>query len=92
MAAIAEPLTRACLIRQGPHCENHGDPYTWTVVVKFMSSDHVELVGIDAPVTKTVWRDVMNELHRLGVKRFLIHRIGNEEETWRWLEVRSNGN
>ena len=89
MSATSEVLPRACLIRQGSHCEKHGDPYEWTVVVKFMSSDHAELVGIDAPVTKTVWRDVMQELHRLGIKCFLIHRIRGNERSWRWLKVKN---
>ena len=86
MAAITQHLTS--LIRQGDKCYDHGDPFTWSATVRWINGDSVELIGVDAPMTKSVWRDVMNELHRLGIKRFLIHRRRGQSQSWRWFNVK----
>lgn len=89
MPANIQHLTS--IIRQGEQANEYRAPYTWSATVRWMDTTAVELIGVDAPMTKTIWREVMGLLHELGIEKFLIHRIGDDSESWRWLKVKNYG-
>ena len=89
MAAFTQHVEQRCsVIRQGEDCHGPGDPYTWSATIRWIGEDSVEFLGVDSPMTPTVWREVQAELANQRITRFLIHRRRGDCESWRWIKVK----
>lgn len=65
----------------------YGDPYVWCASVRWLSREDVEILGYTNPVTRGVWRAVMNTCNKSGIKRILAVRYRAGQRIEKWIDV-----
>lgn len=64
------------------------DPFEWTAGVRFIERDTIEICAVDKPVTPGIWRAVVEECRRIGVRTILFKRIKDGEKQTKVVEVK----
>ena len=55
----------------------YGDPYIWSATLKFIDIETVEIVGVDKPITISMYRVIKKALIDMGVVRAIFYRYKN---------------
>ena len=73
----------------------YGDPYDWCGGVVFRTPDEIEIGPYDTKITGQVWKAIIRECQRLGVKRILATtypRGKDGEKRIKWIKVKEPRN
>lgn len=75
----------------------HGDPYHFVLTVRWISDEAVEFLGLlrqggtdgEPIIPHEMWRSILNECARQGIKRIKFVRMTNGVERVRWKLTKS---
>ena len=70
----------------------YGDPYDWCGGVVFRAPDEIEIGPYEKKITPSVWKAIIRECQRLGVKRILATTYPDGrrgEKRLRWIDVKA---
>jgi len=64
--------------------KEYGEPYEWAATVRWLSKDEIEIMGDVAPISCSIYRAIVDECVRLGIKRALrvTYKDGIRKEKW----------
>ena len=77
-------ISRISVVRVFLDDGKYGDPYELSFTIKWIDEDKVEAVGLDKPISLSMWREIRSEFKKLGINKILIHRIKNGKEIRKW--------
>lgn len=70
--------------------KKYGDPY-WGIVIRWINNEEVEIMLQQQKLTTAIYRAVMAEVGKFGIKRLLVRTYpqgSSGPELLRWLEVK----
>jgi len=74
MQVHIEPL--AAVLRVFDGTNNYGDPYEVALTLRYVDQATVEILGLDKPITPSVWRAIREHFIEAGVREVRLRRNG----------------
>lgn len=70
------------VIRVWQDGRKYGEPYEWCASVRYITRDTIEILGYTTKVTPSIWKAVITECQRLGIKKIIgvSYRDGQRRE------------
>jgi hypothetical protein len=68
-----------------------GDPYDWAATIRWIDNEKIELLGVDKPITKSMWMAMQNAFHEVGITSILAMRHTGDKTRERWIKTKRRG-
>lgn len=58
----------------------YGDPYEWSATIVWLSDKKIEIIGVDKPVTKSIWIALNNIFYDMGIDEVTFERYTGDKQ------------